>query len=533
MYAISISLFFKNVRRILFTTFFLFLTLEAIFYFSGAPQGASRYVERIIIQQKLNSQKPQDQVRVFTYGESTMYGAHYGVVSSPSSWLQAYLKDYLPDQNIKVVKFARPGCGSHFIYETFRQTLAYKPDIAIFYLGHNAFLPGNRKDQVEAEESGFNAHLNQLIQKSHFVSAVYRCVIRAQMWLKKNRSNRALRSNPIESFPLGVKAEDVITKEEPAYWENIEYSKQNIWKILTLAKEHGVHVLFLKPVCNLKDFSPSYSVHLEGLSPRDLAQWDKWYAMGKFEQNEGHLENARKFYERAYKIDPAYADLSFRLGEIYLEKGHFKQAKRFFENARDHDAVISRATIDILKIFEELKETEGLQLVDTEQVLSSEVKGGILGEPIIEDNVHFSVRGHFLVGHAVAREMAERNWIAPKGDWQFDRERSYEEIATQMGINQELLISAYLESLVYFGSRLENRIRFAQKVLELDPSNSEALRHLAWAYWLNGRYARALEVYKALEQVDPDQLSEVFKSRPKIKRAYRNVRMPPTPVSIY
>ncbi|MBI4394884.1 MAG: tetratricopeptide repeat protein [Candidatus Omnitrophica bacterium] len=522
----------KTIFQSLIGTVLLFISLEGAFYLVGAPSGASRFAESVIIREHLSPKKSKDEFRIFTYGESTMYGAHYGAVSSPARWLEIYLKDFLPNQKIDVVNFARLGCGSYFIYNTFKQTLAYKPDLAIFYLGHNGFLPGNRKDEVKLEESTFGAYLRRLIQKSRFFSAVYRSWIKLSIQFKTG-SNKESDLNAIETEPSTFKPEDVITKDNPVYWENIEFSKQNIWRILELAKENGIHVLFLKPVCNLKDFSPNHSVHTKELTKRELVEWEKWYANGKFEQNEGHTVNALEFYRKAYAVDPTYADLAFRLGETYFQLGDYRTARRYFEEARDHDAVINRATDDVLKIFEEFQKTEDLQLIDTKKILAEEAKEGILGEPVIEDNVHFSLKGHFLVGRALANEMAGRNWIAPKEQWRFERERSHEEIANQMGINQDLLISAYLKSIVYFGSRLENRIRFAQKVLELDPKNSEALRHLAWAYWLNGQYAQALEIYKELERVDPDSLSEVFKLRPKIKKAYRNVRMPPTPISIY
>ena len=102
--------------------------------------------------------------------------------------------------------------------------------------------------------------------------------------------------------------------------------------------------------------------------------------------------------------------------------------------------------------------------------------------------------------------------------------RSYDEIAEQIGINQELLISAYLNSLLYFGNRLDNRIRFAKKILTLDPNQPQALRHLAWAYWLKGQQQEALSIYEKLDLADPEVLSEVFRLQPRIKKAFRTMR---------
>ena len=58
--------------------------------------------------------------------------------------------------------------------------------------------------------------------------------------------------------------------------------------------------------------------------------------------------------------------------------------------------------------------------MDTEKALSDEILNGILGFPVIEDNVHFSVRGQYRLGLQLALEMAEHNWIAPKAEWRFE-----------------------------------------------------------------------------------------------------------------
>ncbi len=517
----------KTSFQIAVATGVLFSILEASCFFLGMPKGATRFITKVIIQNHLSPEKRAGEYRIFTYGESTMYGAHYGVVSSPAHWLNAFLKDIFPNQKIRVVNFARLGCGSQFIANSFEQTISYQPDIAFFYIGHNGFLPGNRKDQIQSKEHSFRVVLAALSWRSRFISAVYRAVIKKQIELKTTWPDDGIERSVIEKVPEKVAPEDIISRNEQAYWENIEFTRQNIRKILKLAKEHGIHVVFLKPVCNLKDFAPSYSVHMKPLSPKAAAVWEHFYEKGKMEKASGNFKKALAYFNRAYAIDQTYADLSFHLGQIYFQKKDFQKARKFFEEARDHDAVISRATNDMLAMFEELQKNEGLQMINTEQILSLEVEGGILGEPIIEDNVHFSLKGHFLVGRALAEEMARQNWFAPRENWEFGRERSYDEIARELGLTQQVLISAYLRNINYFGSRLDNRIRLAQKILELEPDNAYALRHLAWAYWLNKDYTKAVEAYKKLGEVDPYMLREVLKIQPRVKkRIVRPIRLP-------
>ena len=78
---------------------------------------------------------------------------------------------------------------------------------------------------------------------------------------------------------------------------------------------------------------------------------------------------------------------------------------------------------------------------------------------------------------------------------------------------------AYLKMVVYFGSRFENRVRFAQKALAIDPLHPNTLRHLAWSYWLMGEKEKALETYRQLGEIAPGVLQEVFQAYPEIQRA--------------
>ena len=512
-----------SALQILCATLIFLIFLEGAFYLLGFPQGGSAYLEGIVTREKLSAQKPKDEFRIFTYGESTMHGAHYVPASSPSRWLKVYLEDFLPRRNIRVINFGRMGKGSDFHYEIFRDSVAYKPDVVIFYLGHNAFLPGNWKDQVEAKHAQAKGILRDRLRHSRLFSGFYRWVIKIRRNYKSGLpEEEIIEYREIETRPAKIHRPDVILHDDPRYWQNIQFQKENIIKILDLAEKKGIHCLFFKPAGNLKDFAPTYSIHLKKLSPQELSKWKGLYQQGKKAEKRKDFSRALKFYNRAYKIDPTYAHLCFRMGKLYFAKGDLQTAKHLFQEARDYDAVIVRATSDTLSMFEELKDARNLQFIDTKKILEPESPGGILGEPIIEDNVHFSLKGHALIGRAMAEEIAQRDWIVPREEWQFHRERPYEEILKELGVSKELLFSAFLKMVSYFGSRYDNRIRFAQRALEIYPDDPRALRHLAWSYWLKGEKEKALGVYQRLADVNPEALKLVIETLPEIREAYTN-----------
>ena len=497
--------------QILLATLVLFLMLEGVFRFVGTP-GARRFVEKVVVREKLTRWKPKDEVRIFAFGESTMHGAQYGPASNPARWLEAYLKDFLPGKKIRVVNFSRLGGSSEFALSAFKNTVYYKPDIAIFYKGHNLFLPKCHKRDVLAEKSTLGFRFNRLLRQSYFIASMMRWGTAVQMRLTKDRPDEdQMGTHSIEtSLPTGIPLK-AFRRDDPYYQENIEYFKGNILKIGELAALKKIHVLFFKPVSNLKDFPPGESYHKKNLTPENHARWESAYQEGR--------------YLEAYRIDREYAELAFRLGEVYFKKGDYPRAKRFFRAARDWDALVIRAPKEIPAFLEELRKERGWVVVDTEKVLTPKVQGGILGSPVVEDNVHLSIEGHSLVGRLAAEEIADQNWIAPKKEWHFEAERPFDAIAQELGIDRAFLVEGHLKVAGYLGSRFEARGRAARRALHLDPENPRALRHLAWSYWMRGERGKAIPVYQKLKRVDPGALEGILDDQADIRSVFLQHRL--------
>ena len=72
-----------SISQVLISTLVLFVILELVFRLFSVP-GASEFVEKIVIRERLTREKPRDEIRIFTYGESTMHGAQYGPTASPA-----------------------------------------------------------------------------------------------------------------------------------------------------------------------------------------------------------------------------------------------------------------------------------------------------------------------------------------------------------------------------------------------------------------------------------------------------------------
>ncbi len=507
----------KQGIEILFAILISAAGLEGLCYALGFAPGMEDFVQAQAIRQHLTVRKPKGEIRIFTYGESTMHGAHYAPHSSPATWLELYLKKFLPDKSFRVVNFARLGQGIDYTAQVFEETLVYKPDIAIFYNGHNDFLFENRFDQIESVREPVRFYTVKWLEKSRLISHIYRQIIKHRMRRRENRQDR-MGHEVIETPLSAVAGTYQILRTDTAYRENLRFFRDKVQTIAVAARRRGVRVLFLKPISNLKDFAPLQSAHMKTLPESQLREWEQFWQAGQEYQAQGSLDQALENFQKAYALDGTYAELAYRLGQIYFAKTEYAKARRFFEEARDNDAKPVRATTELQDVLTGLAHTQGLELLDVSSVLSREVPSGILGLPVIEDNVHFSVRGQALAGREIALALAERGWIAPKVSWQFAQEPSYEAGVAQFGVNAEILTAAFIKVADYFGNRFEERILYAQKAVELSPQNPSAIRALAWAYWLSGRQDKAAETYHQLKQIDQKIFQEVKQRVPEIQK---------------
>ncbi|MFH0984234.1 MAG: tetratricopeptide repeat protein, partial [Candidatus Omnitrophota bacterium] len=515
---------FRSILPTLAGTCVLYLLIEGAFLILGYPQGACDFIERVILQQKLEFKKPAGHYRIFVYGESTVHGAGYAPTSSPVKWLDAYLRDFLPERNVQVINFGRLGEESDFIAQAFFDTLQYKPDLAIFYLGHNTFYPDNRVDFVKKRESEFKNRLRRLFRKSRSIAFVVRKVIENKIQRHSGKTEDIMGDGKIEIVPhsLTEESEEITVPGSKVYLNNVRFFQENIEKILGASNKSGVRALFMKPICNLKDYPPNFSMHSKTLSPEQLKLWDQFYQQGLAATSKKNDLVAIESFERALSLDPDYADLSFRLGQLYFQKGDLEKARSLFEQARDRDVVIRRAPQDILSVFEDLAKQDRIHYSDTEKALISRASGGIMGWPVIEDNVHFSLEGQALVGRALASEIAQNNWIAPRSEWRFERERPMEEIQKELGVTRRTVFWDYCSVISYLGVRYGERLEFAQRALELFPEDPIALRQLAWAYWLLGERDKSLSIYTHLREKDPSALEAVFRAQPMVQQAYES-----------
>jgi tetratricopeptide (TPR) repeat protein len=347
------------------------------------------------------STKPAGAVRIFVLGSSAAQG-----VPDPSfsvgRILEAMLRDRHPNVKFEVVNAAMTAINSHVTLEIARDCAAHQPDLFVVYMGNNEVVGPYGPATVFQKWSPNRRFIRvETWVKSTRVGQLLGDVIG---WLRP-RSGSPTKWRGMEMF-LGkqVAADD---PRLPALYDNF---RQNLIDICGIARQAGAGVILSTVAVNLRDCPPFASLHRSDLSPDDLTAWKLLYQEGVELENKGKWSDAIAKYAVAAQIDDHFAELSFRLGRCFAELGRWAEARGKFASARDLDILRFRADSRINVTIREVAAEQAaahVHLADAEQALAKSdlAVGGIPGEGLFYEHVHFTFEGNYLLARAILEQV--------------------------------------------------------------------------------------------------------------------------------
>jgi tetratricopeptide (TPR) repeat protein len=364
------------------------------------PQFAWRFFPRELARKPeacFLASKPAGAVRIFIFGSSAAQG-----VPDPSFGvgrvLEAMLQDRYPDVKFEVVNAAMTAINSHVSLEIARDCAAHQPDLFIVYMGNNEVVgpygPGTVFQQ-------WSPSLR---------------LIRASAWLKTTRVGQLLsdtmarlhsrKDSPVVWQGMEMFLNNPVAADDrrlPTVYDNFH---QNLTDICAVARRGGAGVILSTVAVNLKDCPPLASLHRCDLSPKELAKWDSLYQAGISLEDKGKRLEAIAKYEEAARIDKCFAELPYRLGRCLAGLERYEEARGQFASARDLDALRFRADRQInatIRAVAAEQKDAGVRLADAEQLLahSNLAVGGIPGEGLFYEHVHFTFEGNYLLARAL------------------------------------------------------------------------------------------------------------------------------------
>ena len=372
---------------------------------------------------RLPEKKAPGTYRIFVMGSSAAMGDPEPAFSL-SRILESMLRAAYPGQRFEVVNAAITAINSHVVRGIAEDCAQREPDLFIVYEGNNEVIGPFGPAGVFAP-----------FLRSDFA-------LRTAVWLKTTRISQLLgsvhqRGAPAEWGGMEMFLKQQVAADDPRLEAVRAHFRANLLAIADAGRSAGAATLVCTVLTNQRDFAPFVSQHRPGLTAAELTQWETAVATATKAQLANDLPAAEAAYRAAYAIDDRHAELAFRFGRFALQLGRDLDARDLLQHALDLDALRFRTDSSLNQIIRDLAATGSAQLeiVDVASALAARSAHGIVGDELIYEHVHLTLRGAYEAAREIfpriAADLARRGLVTGPVPVPFD----YNEARLRLGYN--------------------------------------------------------------------------------------------------
>lgn len=490
---------------------------------------------------KFTAEKQRNTIRIFSLGGSTTYGHPYNNKASYNAWLQANLDLANPEHSWEVINCGGISYASYRLANLTEELVRYEPDVLVVYTGHNEFLEHRTYQNLRERP--------YLLTKSLQAASRLRCFALIHDLLDADdvTLDDGLLGN---ASTLAPEVDTILEHAGPTAYERndelstqiVEHFRDSITRIVALARNAKAQVIFIRPACNLRDFSPFHSQH-SGLGSADEQFYSRKLNRGLQAMEANETDLALEYFAEAEQIDARYAAGLYGHAEAWLAAGRFDKAREYFVRAKDEDVCPLRALTAIDQAIQEVAKEQDVSLIDFPTMLgeqcTAEFGHDILGSESFVDHVHPTPDAHRTLGLAIYKEVVDalgvpHRTLTAKQEHELDTQvygllSPYDQAMSQhalamtlswAGKTQEALPIIELaaqalpnDSEIAYEhghildklGRSDEAIRRFHDALQFNPKNSLARARLGMASYAAKDYEQAADHFRRAIQDTPDR----------------------------
>jgi Flp pilus assembly protein TadD/lysophospholipase L1-like esterase len=388
-----------------------FSAIHPLFTVKDGVATTSAARQRYFNKESFPVEKGKNTFRVFSFGESTTYGHPFDGRTAYSRWLQDLLKAACPEKNVEVINAGGISYASYRIVHLVEESLKYRPDLVIIYVGHNEFL--ERRSYSGLFKQGqtlisLRSYLENLRIYNALDSVISPIIGEAKsakiksgkaVNLNSKNSDRTLLNDETTAILDKSAGLDLYYRDENFEKGVVKHFEYNLKKMVSLCRASGVPVILVETPCNLKDFSPFKSEHNSKLSKSKQNNIDNELKQAKSLIDSGDYKKAIEETNKMEGEDPLYALTYFLKGKALDKEGLYDQARSNFVKARDLDVCPLRATTPIIETIRRIAEDQKVGLIKFSSFVDAYAKengnaSGIPGKESFLDHVHPTIELH-------------------------------------------------------------------------------------------------------------------------------------------
>ncbi len=329
--------------------------------------------------------KPSNTIRIVLAGGSAIKGFPQPRGFAPSAFLGEMLSDAWPDRRVEVINLGTTAVASFPVLSMLTEMLEYDPDLVVIYSGHNEFFGAYG---VASRHYTASAPWAMKIGRAYGSTAL-------GQFLATIRTSE--RSSGGKALMEAVVGRAFIGSDSPLR----EAAAHNLYTHITEMIQHcqakAVPVIVCTLASNERDLAPIGTCDDSKLDPadRDLLP----LSSERFSRSQATAKLAADL-ETALANDPNHALLHYRLGQVY-EALDESAALEHYRLALDLDPMPWRAPGRSIDAIRQAAHDHEAVLCDVQQAFRDVDQFSVIGEDLMADHVHPTLKGQWLVARSV------------------------------------------------------------------------------------------------------------------------------------
>lgn len=459
--------------------------------------------------QQFAASKPPGTFRIFCFGGSSTYGRPYRCETAFPRWVEVILNSLSPRQRFEIINAGGISYASYRVSNLVEETLeaGYDPDLLIVYCGHNEFLEKRTYGDLIGSKDPLRR--TRVFLERFRSTALLRAALSGLRPQSRLDDPRFCMDDEVDAVLDRSAGLDYYTRDDALHENIVRHYEVSLERIVEMAKTHGCPVLLVNVVYNLKDFSPFKSVHPEGMTEADRAQWDILYSLGCRHMEAGRPLKALDAFAKAADIDPRYAELQFRIGRCFEEAGDYAAAERSYIRAKDEDVCPLRAPEGINQAIERVASRHRVPLADLRSRLREialERSGcPILGNDLFLDHVHLTVEGYQLMAVEIVECLRREGLVEVPRACDMDQLcHLFDEIEESLDPGYMAQRHLNLGKVLSWAAREEEAEHHFALAAELMADNAEVHYRIGRTHRETGHIEGALAEFRQALEINPD-----------------------------
>ena len=486
-----------------------FIGFEKIYPLFGKKQlssGESVYAtnsnkQNFFNLQQFRPQKGVNSFRIFCFGGSTTYGRPYQAPSAFPKWLAINLNGMDPLRPYEVINAGGISYASYRIVNLVEEMFQYEPDLFVILTGHNEFLETLTYAEI-LEENPIVRNVKTTLDELR-TYALLRQMIGYFSSQKEALERKFLLKSEVDAVLDRVGGYELYERNEQQRRSILQHYRFNLEKMIQMGKAKGVAVILLKPVSNIRNFSPFKSLHSDYLNYKDETRWQILYNQGmNLYEKEAYAEALAAFQD-ALALDSVYAELHFRIGQCYDALGQYEEAKRHYILAKNLDICPLRALSQMGVILEDVAKRYKVPLIDLVPIFEAKSEHGIIGNEWLIDHVHPKIEGHQLIAEEICKVLLQQGLINQTATWsQEERLEAYDSLLRSLDSEYFALGNLNLGKVLTWARKHREAIPPLEEAAKNLPHNKEVHKLLGNSYSYVGEFEKAIRAYKKVLKID-------------------------------